>query len=159
MQGSRVPDIRTLGISATGDALAGSQPALCPKLNTDGGLLPLRWVQVIVEATGHDMRADEALLIPLPQYYAALAVLDVANTTPSRGSYNTTFTFLSSKLESVAVMPLGRVPPSGCHNPTSPPLPRFTSLRSLTPTHCCCYSLYMDSDLNIVLGTAVASLS
>ena len=26
-------------------------------------------------------------------------------------------------------------------------------------TECCCYSLYMKSDLNIVLGTAVASLS
>ena len=40
----------TRGISATVDALAGSRPAQCPELNTDGGLLPLRRVQVIVGA-------------------------------------------------------------------------------------------------------------
>ena len=53
---SRVLVVGTRGISSatpTGDdALAGSQPAQCPELNTDGGLPPLRWEQV-AKAQGH----------------------------------------------------------------------------------------------------------
>ena len=54
--GSRVLIIWTRRISTAmgDDALAGSQPVLRLELNTDGGLLPLRWEQVVVNTTGHD---------------------------------------------------------------------------------------------------------
>ena len=66
--GSRVLIIGTRGVSTAmgNDALAGSLPVRRPELSIDGGLLLLRWEQVIVSTTGHDGQHYGATLL-LPQ--------------------------------------------------------------------------------------------
>ena len=72
----------TRGISATVDALAGSRPAQCPELNTDGGLLPPRREQVVKGITLCDESTGEVLL-PLLQVGKGPARADVAKSTSS----------------------------------------------------------------------------
>ena len=80
--GSRVLVTWTRGISATVDALAGSRPAQCPELNTDGGLLPPRREQVVKGITLCDESTGEVLL-PLLQVGKGPARADVAKSTSS----------------------------------------------------------------------------
>ena len=117
--GSRVLIIETRGTSAMGGALAGSRPTPCPKLNTDGGLLPPRPGQVVGNTMRHDGQLDGAPTpMPSPQAVNEPIPHDLAKTTSAKPGCVTTF--LSLRAGFAAVMPGTDLPASNApHSPLS----------------------------------------